>query len=68
MIARDYQGKGFGKQTLDMVTDKVRKDGNKYLFTSCGMEEVSPYLFYLKYGFEDTGRTFEDEQVLKLKL
>ena len=68
MIAKDYQGKGYGKKALDIVTDKFRKEGNKYFYTSCVLGEVSPYQFYLNYGFVDTGEMDDEEEILKLKL
>ena len=68
MLGRDYQGKGYGKKALDIVTDKFRKEGNQYFYTSCVMGEVSPYQFYLNYGFVDTGEKDGEEEILKLKL
>lgn len=68
MIGGEYQGKGYGKKALDIVTDTFRKEGKKYFYTSCVMGDVSPYDFYLKYGFEDTGEKDEDEEILKMKL
>ena len=49
MIGSEYQGKGYGKKALDLVTDKFRKEGNQHFFTSCVMGDVSPYQFYLNY-------------------
>jgi diamine N-acetyltransferase len=68
MIAKDFQGKGYGKKALDLVADKFRKEEKKYFYTSCVMAEISPYQFYLKYGFEDTGIMEEKEEILKMKL
>jgi hypothetical protein len=37
--------------------------------TSCAMGEVSPYKFYMKYGFTDTGITDDDgEQSLSYEI
>ncbi len=68
MIGGNYQGKGYGKKALDLITDKFRQEGNKTFFTSCVMGEVSPYQFYLNYGFEDTGEKDDDEEILRLVL
>lgn len=68
MIAGPHQGKGYGRQVLDLLCAKARAAGIKYLFTSCVLGEVSPYNFYIKYGFVDTGKMDDDEQILKLVL
>lgn len=68
MIARDFQNKGYGKQALDIITDKCRNEGKKLMYTSCVMAEVSPYKFYMKYGFKDTGVMHDGEEILVLKL
>ena len=68
MIARDYQGKGYGKKALDLIIDKCKEDQKSVLYTSCDMEEEMPYRFYMNYGFTDTGVFDDDEKVLKLQL
>ena len=44
----------------------------KILYTSCapsaGPHDVSPYPYYLAYGFTDTGRVMWDENVLAYEL
>ncbi len=68
MIGGPWQKKGYARQALDLICDKYRKEGIKYLYTSCSMEPYGPYEFYLKYGFIDTGKVAYEEEVLKLKL
>ncbi|PKK98726.1 MAG: GNAT family N-acetyltransferase [Tenericutes bacterium HGW-Tenericutes-2] len=68
MIAFDYQGKGYGKEVLDLIVNKCKEDQKDFLYTSCVMENDMPYQFYLKYGFIDTGVLEEDEEVLKLDI
>ncbi len=66
MIAREWQGKGYGKSVLDQIVDHFRKQGVKTMYTSCDMEEMDrPYEFYLKYGFTDTGVMHEEEEILR---
>jgi len=68
MIAKSYQKKGYGKKALDLLVDKLRKEGYRALYSSCHLGKVSPYRFYLSYGFTDTG-VFEDgEEVIRLDL
>ena len=68
MIARDYQGKGYGKKALDLIINQCREDQKSVLYTSCDMEEEMPYRFYINYGFIDTGVFDDDEKVLLLNL
>jgi diamine N-acetyltransferase len=67
MIAKDYQQKGYGKQALDLLKEKCKKDNIKTLYTSCEMEGNQPYDFYINYGFIDTGIN-DGEQILKMYL
>lgn len=66
MIAYDYQRKHYGSQVLDHIVTIAKSKGYKKMLTSCHMGEVSPYDFYIKYGFTDTGRVDHGEQVLEL--
>lgn len=68
MIAHDEQHKHFGFETLNHIVSLGKKLGHKTLITSCHTGDVSPYKFYLKYGFTDTGRVEGGEQVLSLDL
>jgi diamine N-acetyltransferase len=68
MVAAPFQGQGFGKQILDLLVDKCRKEGQKFLYTSCDREGPMPYAFYWAYGFEDTGVVEDDEAVLRLPI
>ncbi len=66
MIARQWQGKGYGKQVLDMIVNYFQKQGARTMYTSCvEKEEDSPYNFYMKYGFIDTGKEAAGEEILK---
>jgi diamine N-acetyltransferase len=68
MIARPYQGKGFGRRALQMVIDDLRAQGAKEFFTSCGEGEASPEGFYRSLGFVRDGNMYGDEVGLKLSL
>lgn len=68
MIAKSHQGKGYGKKVLDLIVEKAKADGRKYLYTSCEMSGKMPFAFYTSYGFIDTHVVDEGEEVLKLKL
>ncbi len=66
MIARQWQGKGYGKQVLDKIVNYFQKQGARTMYTSCvEKEEDSPYDFYMNYGFIDTGKEAAGEEILK---
>jgi diamine N-acetyltransferase len=73
LIDAAHQRTGYGRATLDAVVDYVRGRPNaRALYTSCAPsaspEDVSPYPYYLGYGFTDTGRVMWDEHVLAYDL
>lgn len=67
MIAHEEQHNHYGTEALDHIVELGKSLGHKELYTSCVMGEVSPYDFYLKYGFIDTKEVDHGEQVLLLK-
>lgn len=68
MISKEHQHKHYGVEALDHMVEIGKELGHKTLGTSCQMGEVSPYDFYLKYGFVDTGKVEHGEQVLILNI
>ncbi len=69
MVARPYQGMGFGRRAVNLLIDLMRtRPGAKELLTSCGLGEGSPEGFYLKLGFKHTGKMHGDEAVLSMPL
>ena len=66
MIAGEHQHKHYGSEVLDHIIEVGKELGFKKLMTSCHMGKISPYQFYLKYGFIDTGKMDDGEQVLQL--
>lgn len=68
MIAYEEQNKHYGVKTLDHIVGLAKEQGHEEIHTSCHMADVSPYKFYLKYGFSDTGKVDDGEQVLILRI
>ena len=66
MIGKQYQNKGYGTQTLDLIKNKCQKEGLKSLYVSCSMGHDMPYQFYINNGFMDTGYDAHGERFLKL--
>ena len=73
LIDAQHQRQGYGRATIDAVIGYVRGRPNaRVLFTSAAPsaspEDISPYPFYLAYGFTDTGRVMWGENVLAYDL
>ena len=67
MIARPFQGKGYGAAALRRLFTQLRSQGYHELYTSCGQGEESPEGFYRRLGFTPTGGHYGDEIELLLK-
>lgn len=68
MIAKPFQGKGYGKEVLNIIYSMCKEHQMKYLYLSCHTHAPMPYEFYIKYGFIDTHEMEDDEEILKLKI
>ena len=70
LIDERYQRQGFGTATLDRIVEYFRgRPGVEVLSTSAGQGDGSPIAFYERYGFEQTGEVWSDDEVLlRLKL
>jgi diamine N-acetyltransferase len=65
LIDERYQRQGFGTATLDLVVEYFRgRPGVEVLSTSAGQGDGSPIAFYERYGFEQTGEAWSDDEVL----
>lgn len=56
------------KKTLELIIEKCRNKKITYLYVTCTRFDAMPYDFYIRFGFEDTQRVEEKEQVLKFKV
>lgn len=66
MIDSRYQGKGYGKEAIEMVIDYVKTLPNaQELLTSCVPGDEGPKAFYEKLGFIATGELIDDEVLLR---
>jgi diamine N-acetyltransferase len=69
LIDHRFQGRGYGRATIDAVVDYVRSRPNgDVLLTSCKAGEGSPQPFYVHYGFELTGEVKWAEDLLRLDI
>lgn len=68
MIASEFQEKGYGKLTIDLLVKHFRDQGKKHFDVTSGLGKGSPLEFYKNYGFEDTGDLHQGEAILHLDL
>ena len=69
MVAETHQGKGYGRQAIELLKEYVRsRPGAEELGVSCGEGVGSPEGFYRKLGFVPTGKKLGDEIELQMKL
>jgi diamine N-acetyltransferase len=69
LIDARFQGRGYGRAALDCVVAYLRtRPAADTLVTSVVAGEGSPMGFYLRYGFQPTGKMFDHEHVLLLRL
>jgi len=69
MIDSKYQGRGYGRRTLELVIERVKKlPKAKALTLSVVRAEGGAENLYLESGFMFTGKIEEGEHVMKLNL
>ena len=68
LIDRMHQRRGIGARALDLVADDCRARGDRSLLTSWTEGKGSPRDFYLRYGFEPTGRVVDGETEARIEL
>ena len=69
MIAGPHHGKGYGRRAIELLVDYVKtRPEAKELIVSCGEGPGSPEGFYKKLGFARSGRMYDREVGLVMKL
>jgi diamine N-acetyltransferase len=69
LIDAKQQGKGYGRQALQMIIDYVKRLPNATALTlSYVKAEGGPEEFYRRLGFENTGEIDDGEHVMRLDL
>jgi GNAT superfamily N-acetyltransferase len=61
LIDRRHQRRGIGARVLELVAGECRRSGSDTLLTSWAEGKGSPRPFYLRNGFEPTGRIVDEE-------
>ncbi len=66
MVAEAHQGKGHGLQAIELLIDHVRtRPDAAELLTTCIPGKGSPEPFYIKAGFQPTGKLHDGEVELR---
>jgi diamine N-acetyltransferase len=68
MIGAEHQGRGYGKQALDLVRAQARRVGAVALMTSYVPGEHGPEGFYVRHGFSKTGNLRANGSEVELRL
>ena len=69
MIDKEDQLKGYGRQAMEILIEHVKtRPKAKVFYTSCKKGEGGPEGFYLKMGFNHTGKEENGEYLLKIDL
>ena len=64
LIDERHQGRGYGREALQLVADIVRANGAAELLTSCVPGDGGPEPFYRRLGFAPTGDHDEKGEVI----
>jgi RimJ/RimL family protein N-acetyltransferase len=68
LVDRMHQRRGVGRRAIELLVDRLRRDGVPRLYTSCGQGSGTPQPFYERLGFVPTGALLDDEIELVLEL
>lgn len=68
LIDRMHQRRGIGGRVLDLIAAECQAMGASTLLTSWEEGKGSPRPFYLRHGFEPTGRIVDEETEARLQL
>lgn len=68
MIAKSFQGQGYGRRAIECLIEHLRAQGIPELYTSYHLGEGSPEGFYKKLGFVPTGEYYGEEPEVVLRI
>ena len=66
MVDNNYQSKGYGKKTMQLLLDRIKEDKSRNkIFLGVHKESFAVDL-YKKFGFEFNGQVFGSEYIMRL--
>lgn len=67
MIDKDYQSKGYGKKTMQLLLDRIKEDKTRNkIFLGVHKESVAAVSLYECFGFKFNGQVFGSEHIMRL--
>lgn len=67
MIDRQYQSKGYGKETLKKLLEIIKEDkSHNKIFLGVSKENTYAVRLYKSFGFDFNGQVFGKEHIMKL--
>jgi diamine N-acetyltransferase len=67
MIGEEHQGKGYGKQALNLLINKIKEDKNHdKILLGVHVESEFAVKLYKSCGFEFTGQIMDGEHIMQL--
>ena len=66
MIDKNYQSKGYGKKSMELLLDKIKEDkSHNKIFLGVHKESFAVNM-YKNFGFEFNGQVFGTEHIMRL--
>lgn len=66
MIDKNYQSKGYGKKSMELLLDKIKEDkSHNKIFLGVDKESFAVNM-YKNFGFEFNGQVFGTEHIMRL--
>ena len=67
MIDKNYQSKGYGKKSMQLLLDKIKEDKSRNkIFLGVHKESVAAVNLYESFGFKFNDQVFGSEHIMRL--
>lgn len=67
MIDKNYQSKGYGKKSMDLLLGKIKEDKSRNkIFLGVHKESIAAFKLYEGFGFRFNGQAFGNEHIMRL--
>lgn len=65
MIDKNYQTRGYGKEALCQLIEKIKKDKSRHkIYLGVHKESIAAVRLYTSYGFQFNGQVFGSEHIM----
>lgn len=67
MIDKNYQSKGYGKKSMELLLEKIKQDESRNkIFLGVHRESIAAVKLYESFGFKFNGQVFGSEHIMRL--